>query len=257
MQKFGICLQTLIPVRATSSETAEMISQIIFGETYIINSYKENWVNITLSYDEYSGWIDIKQIIEIDENKFVEINRDKNILSSDIFSFLKNQNTGEKIPLVAGSNLPFIDNKGCINIDKYRFKYLKDIKQKTHYDILEVAKSFLNAPYLWGGRTILGIDCSGFSQIVYKIIGIKIDRDASMQAKQGRYINNTEDIKAGDLAFFKNEDNKITHVGIILSLKKIIHASGWVRIDDFDKNGIFNIDNNKYTHTLHSIRRFF
>ncbi|HEX2935487.1 MAG TPA: C40 family peptidase, partial [Bacteroidales bacterium] len=122
-------------------------------------------------------------------------------------------------------------------------------------EIEEVARKFLHAPYLWGGRTVFGIDCSGFTQIVYKMNGIGIPKDAYQQAEIGEPVQFVEDTRTGDLAFFDNEEGRITHTGIILGKSEIIHASGEVRIDKFDHQGIFNEEDNAYSHKLRLIKR--
>lgn len=258
MKKIGICLQTLIPVRSANSEQAEMVTQIIFGETYTINKSVDNWTNITLTYDYYEGWIDEKQLNELSNAQYSEINSAKNIMSSSVISYLTNLNTKTNIPIVAGSFLPSIDKFGILNIDNNKFEYLQKAEPFTSSveNIISIAKQFENAPYLWGGRTILGIDCSGFSQIVYKLVGIPLLRDASLQAKQGEKVDSISGAESGDLAFFNNEKGNITHVGIMINKTQIIHASGWVRIDTIDEKGIYNSDVDKYTHSLCDIRRF-
>ena len=121
--------------------------------------------------------------------------------------------------------------------------------------LLKIARKYLNAPYLWGGRSPFGIDCSGFSQIVFKMLGVKLLRDASQQVSQGRIIDFVEQAQAGDLAFFENKKKRIAHVGIVFPDQKIIHAHGKVRIDNLDHFGIFNEENNKYTHRLRVVKR--
>ena len=114
---------------------------------------------------------------------------------------------------------------------------------------------FLNAPYLWGGKTPLGIDCSGFTQLVYKINGVKLKRDASDQALQGQTLSFIEESEPGDLAFFDDSEGNITHVGLLLENHRIIHASGMVRIDKIDQSGIFNIETQSHSHKLRFIKK--
>jgi len=136
---------------------------------------------------------------------------------------------------------------------KFNGKKTQGFSQKKH--LINNALIFLNAPYLWGGRTPFGIDCSGFTQIIYRLQGIKIPRDAYQQADLGTPLNFIEESEEGDLAFFNNNEGKIVHVGLIMKNNQIIHASGKVRIDKIDQKGIFNIEKNKHTHKLRIIKK--
>ena len=161
--------------------------------------------------------------------------------------------------ITLGSSLPqFRKNKLKLGEQDFSFEgnaLNSSSIEHTETAIEELATKYLNAPYLWGGRSIWGIDCSGFTQLVFKMLGIKIRRDAYQQADQGITLGFIEEAEPGDLAFFDNEDGKIIHVGILLGQGKIIHASGKVRIDRIDHQGIFNEETGKYSHKLRIIKR--
>lgn len=253
---FGICMYTLIPVRRTASESSEMVTQLLFGEMYRMLEQEGKWQKIISCFDDYEGWIDVKLIQNISEN-------DKEILLSAKFNCLAeeflfmNTDNGSKQPIVAGSSLYGINNDGFFVILGRSFNLGIPVNtyEAKRKNIAPLAKRFLNAPYLWGGRTILGIDCSGLTQVVYKIIGINLPRDASQQIERGKNVSFINEAEEGDLAFFDNEDGRIIHVGIMLDSHTIIHASGNVRIDAIDHQGIYNKELNKYTHRLRMIKR--
>lgn len=250
--KYGINTLSIIPLRKEAREQSEMISQILFGETYTIIEIKEKWIKIKNSFDNYTGWIDKKMHHPIHSDCFHKKNNNTFITNN----ICKLNKTNIIIP--AGSYLPNYDIKNrSFNIDSELYfidKNAQKITSKHKEDIIISSKCFLGSPYLWGGRTHLGIDCSGFSQIVYKINGINIPRDAKDQINIGIDIVDVESSTIGDLAFFENEDGKIIHVGIICENNTIIHASGKVRIDSIDDKGIYTSIGN-YTHKLNIIKR--
>ncbi|MGE3825539.1 MAG: C40 family peptidase, partial [Bacteroidia bacterium] len=161
-------------------------------------------------------------------------------------------------PVIAGSTLPAYEH-GKLYVGDEEFSFDGEITHPLSDSIpalvSEYATVFLNAPYLWGGRSVFGIDCSGFTQVVFKMAGIQLKRDAYQQAEQGITLSFVEEAQTGDLAFFDNEEGKIVHTGIVLSQGKIIHASGKVRIDKLDHQGIYNHDTKKYSHKLRLIKR--
>jgi len=265
--KYGICNLSIVPIRKEPSDQAEMVSQLLFGETFkiipIAIRSEKKWLKIQTTFDQYEGWIDEKQFLPVNEKYFTDISQMKVAITMDLVHPATTDNS--YIPIVIGSSLS--------NFDGVNFQLLK---QKFHYNgqaiipdnsninlllISKIANKYLNAPYLWGGRSPFGIDCSGFTQMVFKLIGISLKRDAYQQAEQGRIINFVEESQEGDLAFFENEERKIIHVGIILnntenpSARNIIHASGKVRIDKLDHHGIYNISTKKYSHRLRIIKR--
>ncbi|MBT0552148.1 hydrolase Nlp/P60 [Riemerella anatipestifer] len=226
---------SVVPVRSESSDKAEIITQVLYGESVEILSQEGNWVHIKMDFDGYEGWVDVKQFkIISDEN----ISESKTNLVKK--PFLEYGFGDEKLLLSIGSEIEAdVEETEVMNIRSF---------------IADTAQKFLNVPYLWGGRSFFGIDCSGFTQIVYKVGGIKIPRDAYQQAEVGQVLDFIEEAQAGDLAFFENEEGRITHVGIMLEDRKIIHAHGKVRIDELDSVGIFNKDQNKHTHKLRFIK---
>lgn len=255
---FGICHLSIIPLRKAPSDKAEIGSQLFFGDTIEILTTSENkkWVEVKNSYDSYTGWIDIHQYIPINQEYFKLANESSHPIAGDLVGVLK----GEKrtLPILFGTSLPFYKN-GQVSLLGESFVFeggiINPSSSSDFQTIQKYAFLYLNSPYLWGGKSHFGIDCSGFVQQVYKISGRKIPRDANQQAEVGELIDFKE-LKPGDLAFFHHE-GKVTHVGIILENNQIIHASGMVRVDNLDEKGIFNDDLKVYSHKFHSIRRIF
>jgi hypothetical protein len=236
----GICNLSVIPMRSEASHKAEMTNQILFGESFIIDKVKSEWSQVTLIHDSYSGWIENKQFTEFDS-----IN-DNYYVCNKLNEKISINNSEQQ--LVLGSLIP-------LSIDmnnKLKLKLQNKPKTLVKDDVKKISLKYLNSPYLWGGRTPLGIDCSGLVQMVFRQLGYKFPRDSHEQEKVGNTINNLNYVKTGDLAFFG--EKKITHVGIILEKNTIIHASGKVKIDSLNSKGI--IDENKIcTHKLKSIKR--
>lgn len=250
---YGICNLAIIPLRVEPNDRSEQVSQVLFGEHFTIIDQQKQWLKIQLYYDQYEGWIDSKQCQIISPYEFEEISKSSIILNNDLIEFVTNdQNILMPIPL--GSALTFL-NFEKINVNNFIFEGLKVTGQKAKSELIKTAFLYLNAPYLWGGKSPFGIDCSGFTQMVYKLNGYKLLRDASQQATQGEALSFIEESEAGDLAFFDNEEGKIIHVGIIMNDNYIIHASGKVRIDRLDHLGIYNAETNRHTHKLRVIKK--
>lgn len=253
---FGICHLSVIPVRSGASDKSEMTTQLLFGETVEILEKRASWIKIRCTWDNYIGWTDKKQIKPITPSEYE--------LYQEIFAYnleLVQPIMGDEhyIPITMGAVLPNFDGmRLSLNGSSYNFSgqavFPLDIKLSIDF-ILKIARKYLYAPYLWGGRSPLGIDCSGFTQMVFKIAGIPLPRDAYQQVEEGELVHFIEQSRNGDLAFFENRKGKITHVGMIINDKEIIHASGHVRIDKIDHYGIFNEDIQKYTHKLRVVKR--
>ena len=242
----GICNLSIVPVRIVDSDKSEMINQLIYGDIIEILEEKEKWVKIKSVFDDYIGWIDKKQYFKIDDNIIVDLKNP--VYSIDLVEFIENNNN-ELVTIPIGSDI------SNISLMNHKFDGKTISGKNNRNSIVNTALLFLNSPYLWGGKTPFGIDCSGFTQMVYKINGYKLSRDAKDQANQGETLSFIEESEAGDLAFFNNDEGDIIHVGIILQNNHIIHASGKVRIDRIDHSGIYNNDLNKHTHSLRYIKK--
>ncbi len=250
---FGLCNLATIPLRIAPNDQSEIVSQVLFGEHFWVLQKQSNWLQIKLQFDDYEGWIDEKQMRYITENSFEKLNKNKLILTADLIEFVTGDDT-YLTPIPLGSSLSFLESK-TINKENFSFDGTKTIGIKPKPELIKSAFLYLNAPYLWGGKTPFGIDCSGFTQMVYKLNGYKLTRDASQQATQGESLSFIEESEPGDLAFFDNDEGKIIHVGIIMANNYIIHASGKVRIDRLDHLGIFNEEQNRHTHKLRVIKK--
>lgn len=252
---FGICNLSIVPIRAEESDKSEMTSQILFGEHFEIIEKQKNWSKVRLAFDGFEGFVDNKQYQEITEDFYNLIGDEISTYSAEILDFVIN-NKSELTTIAIGSQLPLF-NEGHLKLGSFNFSYDNAVYHgvSAKNDILKTAFTYLNSPFLWGGKTPFGIDCSGFTQMVYKLCGFKLSRNAKEQAKQGEVLSFIEESEPGDLAFFDNEEGEIVHVGIILNDYNIIHAHGKVRIDTLDHSGIFNADLQKHTHKLRVIKK--
>ena len=250
---FAICNLAIIPLRAEPSDRSEIVSQVLFGEHFEIIETQKQWSKIKLHFDKYEGWVDSKQYQTISEKNYNSLSQEPLILNFDLVEYVSNS-SNLLLPVPLGASLAFL-NHSEINTEAFEFDGLKISGEKSKLDLISTAYMYLNAPYLWGGKTPFGIDCSGFTQMVYKLNGFHLLRDASQQSTQGEALSFIEESEPGDLAFFDNEEGKIIHVGIIMKNNYIIHASGKVRIDRLDHLGIYNISENKHTHRLRVIKK--
>lgn len=246
--KYGICNLSIVPLRAEATDTSELVSQVLYGEVFKVLEERKKWSRIRLALDKYEGWIDNKQFVFITVEEYKELNTNTPKLSSELVDFVTDEENG-LISICYGSN---IHNAAFL---KHSFEgdFISEKLPKSQ--LIDTALHFLNSPYLWGGKTPFGIDCSGFTQMVYKLNGHQLLRDASLQATQGESLSFIEESEPGDLAFFDNAEGTITHVGIIMEDHHIIHAHGKVRIDRLDHSGIFNKELGLHTHKLRVIKR--
>ncbi len=257
--QFGICDISLIPLRINPSHQSEQVSQLLFGDSYEIIAKQGDWVKIICDYDSYQGWIAANQLLILPDSQYFTLKNEPDVITRNLVSI--SDKKGNKQLILAGSRLPSYED-GSFNIagDGYLFADKVILPQdhvKLKNSVYELVLPWLNAPYQWGGRSVFGVDCSGFTQIIFRQVGIKLLRDAYQQAESGEMVNFISEGRCGDLAFFDNEDKKIVHTGILLGNDEIIHASGRVRIDKIDHYGIFNTEKNNYSHHLRMIKRYF
>jgi len=243
----GICKLSCIPVRKEASSTSEMTTMLLFGETYTVIESEAGWTHIKTDADQYEGWISSRQTEKL-------MHEPDGAVVSVGYPFNKAKSGNDAFFILPGSLLPDYNN-GIFNINQQSYELDLPNIAYGKSDIVYVAKQFLHAPYLWGGRSPFGIDCSGLTQIVYRICGLNLPRDAWQQAETGETLGFREEAKAGDLAFFDNDEGRITHVGIMLNPDEIIHASGRVRVDKIDGHGIYDAERDEYSHKLRFIKR--
>ena len=246
--RYGICNLSIVPLRLEPSDKSELVSQLLYGDIFKVLEQRKSWSRIQISFDEYEGWIDNKQFVEIPQSDYNQLKNEPLKLSSDLVEFVQNE-SNQLFAIPIGSTLNGLNLLG----HQHDGNFVNSIQPKEHITI--TAFNYLNTPYLWGGKTPFGIDCSGFAQMVYKLNGYKLLRDASQQATQGDVLSFIEESEPGDLAFFDNDEGQIVHVGIILKDNYIIHAHGKVRIDRLDHSGIYNVDTNKHSHKLRVIKK--
>ena len=256
-RQFGIVHLALVPMRAEASDKSEMVNQLLFGETFEVLEQDRQWVQIQTSFDQYQGWIDEKQFLLISQSEHQKLQTLAPIHALETMHSILH--ISEYFPILFGSRLPYFNGRKAQVANK-NYTYLGETSHKmgeekaSPQQIIGFAFKYLHAPYLWGGRSPFGIDCSGLTQMAFKLGNISLPRDAYQQAEIGDTIDFSK-AKAGDLAFFNNDNGKIIHVGIVLNNSSIIHASGKVRVDKLHESGIFNVDTKKYSHKLSIIKR--
>lgn len=245
----AFCKASVAPVRGSASDQAEIVTQILFGEIVEIIDVLNQWVKIRSFMDSYEGWIDSKQIqdlrekevsrwldglvVEHSEFRVVEGPEGRQVLPKGFFR----PGGSEELFTIGKSTYVFQDEEGVFPVS-----------------LIDFAKTYLNAPYLWGGKTMFGIDCSGFMQQIHRVFDYQLPRNSSQQQEVGQEID-FDDREAGDLAFFISDAGNIHHVGLLVNPDEIIHAHGYVRIDDFSSAGITRKMDGVHSHKLHSIKR--
>jgi len=247
----ALCIAPVAPLRKENTHRSEMVSQLLFGEALELLDRKEEWLYIRSLVDGYEGWL-TDHLVEKTGTQVSAVS--SSFVATDLLSEVIID--GERFYIPMGSVLTgYNPGSGEIAIRRYRVGQHSPLEKQPSGFYISQAKRFLHAPYLWGGKTMMGIDCSGLMQVVFRTGGIFLKRDAYQQASEGTAVRSLEESQPGDLAFFNNDAGRITHVGLLIDKQTIIHASGLVRIDPITEEGITHRQTGRKTHHLHSIRR--
>jgi cell wall-associated NlpC family hydrolase len=246
-QTKAFCFVSTAPLRKEASDAAEMVSQLLFGEPIEVMEHGQPWIKIRTILDGYEGYMDIKQVLPLTDKEF---RRWMDAYRYQTEALLQLTTPFGSIFTSKGS---FIGEDLSFQVGDVTFEQEKNATKEKN-SIWEDAMEYRNVPYLWGGKSIWGIDCSGFVQAIFRIHGYNLPRDAYEQAEIGKDVS-FEDCQENDLAYFSNASGKIIHVGILGKDRQIIHASGRIRIDELKEQGIWNEEYEKFSHSLTHIKR--
>lgn len=279
--EYVVANATVTPVRENPSEAAEQATQLLFGEVCEVIERRPSWIKVRNILDGQVGWVSSSMLTRTDSHSSLSVPRypqtDSRAVITAPMAYATPMDGGTALLLTLGTRLPNYDNgvfevlgkqyridPSCVSIGAAALQEGADNPQRNdmHSAIVAIAQSLLNTPYLWGGKNVMGLDCSGFTQVVYAAMGINLLRNAREQITQGELVPSLAEVQPGDLAFFDHQDRdpkatRITHVGLLLSPTEIIHCSGGrVHIDRIDANGIY-LPSGTMTHHLVQIKRYF
>jgi cell wall-associated NlpC family hydrolase len=254
----GISISTVVPMRAAADERSEMVSQLLLGETFRVEEHVGAWLRIRSNFDRYEAWVNERMVRTFEDEIWEQLCAQPYKVCTGLCAAV-NERTGEQQLIPHGSLLYHYNEVArtfALANETYKLtQELPALPSSKVNGVVQIAQNLINSPYLWGGRTALGIDCSGFTQLCYRINNAVLPRDAHQQAERGEVVDFITSAKPADLVFFDNEERNITHVGLMLEEGKIIHASGKVRVDKLDSEGIYSEELGKYTHKLRLIKR--
>ncbi len=250
-KKYGMTKVAVVALKAEASHRSELVSELFIFDAFEIIDEDGEWYQIINQFDGYKGWLLKSHSRDIDQNLYYRLEK-KTTFTSKLSTKMYWDNILHRV--ARGTFLPEQGLFTSLGMDEPIIA-AKEIRFMMPEQAIELSKKYLNAGYLWGGKSPMGLDCSGFVQVIFRMMNINLPRDASRQIDYGVAVDFLGEVKKGDLAFFENEKGSITHIGIMLGPKEIIHASGTVRIDKMDSEGIFNEDENRYTHKLRLIKR--
>ncbi len=259
-EKYGVVCLSVANIRSTPDHTAELATQALLGTP--VKIYKKTpGFYLIQTPDNYIAWVDDDGITPMNKPQLDEwLNSEKVIYTKEYgFSYSQSNEFSSHVSDLTAGNI--LINLGVEN-EFYKVKYPDgriafveinncekfitwlNKRNPTEADIVSTAESFMGIPYLWGGTSAKGMDCSGFTKTVYFLNGIVLARDASQQVNTGILVdteNGFENLRAGDLLFFGSQETdstkeRITHVGIYIGNYQYIHAAGRIKINSFDKN---------------------
>ncbi|WP_424493464.1 NlpC/P60 family protein [Salinimicrobium sp. GXAS 041] len=246
--QYGICNLSAVSLRLEPSERSEMTSQLLYGEHFKVLENRDKWSKIRVAHDLFEGWINNSQYLLISEENYSKFDAAEPVFSADLVELIFDEKQN-LLPIPLGSVINF----HSFLAHKYDGKKISGKTAKTK--LLETAFLYLNTPFLWGGKSPFGIDASGLTQMVYRLSGYQISRNAAQQAQQGESLSFIEESEPGDLAFFDDKEGIINHVGLMMHNNYIIHAFGKVRVDRIDHSGIYNAELRRHTHKLRVIKK--
>jgi hypothetical protein len=258
---FAWCAMPIAPVKKSPEHRSELVTQLLFGDVVQVLEKTGVWVKIKILHDNYEGYVIAMQLSKISLSEAEHYEKHYALIN-----VLSTSAENGHIPLTMGCRIPIalIQNIGeQIHVKLPYPKTLIIPKKDVVFNnvstskVAEIAKQFLYAPYLWGGKSVFGLDCSGFTQIIFRMMGIIIYRDAYQQATQGKTVSSLSQAQIGDLIFFRKPDGtKISHVGIYLGKNEVIHSAGYVHIGKVDEIGLQSVYQKGYSHKLVSISRY-